>query len=87
MKTCPKTSLGVVLAAVCLLASNVAAICDNNSIKYSGQYTVTWSGRSNVNAENDAIATGGSDGAIRHHDSAGRASAFRALLAVKVHSQ
>ena len=56
MKTCPKTSLGVVLAAVCLLASNVAAICDNNSIKYSGQYTVTWSGRSNVNAENDAIA-------------------------------
>ena len=56
MKTYPKTSLGVVLAAVCLLASNVAAICDNNSIKYSGQYTVTWSGRSNVNAENDAIA-------------------------------
>ena len=58
MKTCPKTSLGVVLAAVCLLASNVAAMCDNNSIKYSGQYTVTWSGRSSVNAENDAIVTG-----------------------------
>jgi len=59
MKTCPKTSLGVVLAAVCLLdlASNVAAVCDNNSIKYSGQYTVTWSGRSTVNDENDAVVT------------------------------
>ena len=86
MKTCPKTSLGVVLAAVCLLASNVAAICDNNSIKYSGQYTVTWSGRSSVNAENDAIVTG-HETAIRHHDSAGRASAFLALLAKEVHSQ
>ena len=47
----------MVLAAVCLLASNVAAVCDNNSIKYSGQYTVTWSGRSTVNDENDAVVT------------------------------
>ena len=46
-----------VLVASCLLASNhVAALCDNNAIKYSGQYIATYSGRSNVDAENRAIA-------------------------------
>ena len=45
-----------VLVASCLLANHVAALCDNNAIKYSGQYIATYSGRSNVDAESRAIA-------------------------------
>ncbi len=45
-----------VLVASCLLANHVAALCDNNAIKYSGQYIATFTGRSKVDAENRAIA-------------------------------
>jgi len=52
-----RTSPAAVLAASCLLASkHVAAVCDNNAINYSGVYDVTYTARSGVNAENEAIA-------------------------------